>query len=142
MVKDPYRVLGVQEGADAETVKRAYRRLAKECHPDLHPNDPEANRRMQEINEAYDMLTRPGGWQRKSAPDYGAWQGARTTYGRPYTGQQQAWQYSYSAYRDQQRQTPVTVIDPFRLVLRLVGALLVARVMFRLFGFGLFWFFI
>ena len=47
------RVLGVPRDADAQTVKDAYRRLARECHPDLHPNDPEAERRFNELNRVY-----------------------------------------------------------------------------------------
>ena len=42
-----------------------YRMLAKKYHPDLHPNDPEASRRMNEINEAYDMLQHPEKYEAK-----------------------------------------------------------------------------
>jgi len=59
MIQDPYKVLGVSQGASADEIKKAYRQRAKENHPDLHPNDPDATRRMNEINEAYDMLTNP-----------------------------------------------------------------------------------
>ena len=52
MVKDPYEVLGVSPGASSDEVKKAYRKKARENHPDLHPNDPKAADRMNEINEA------------------------------------------------------------------------------------------
>ena len=141
MVKNPYQVLGVSEGASAEEIKRAYRRLAKECHPDLHPNDPDANRRMQEINEAYDLLTRPGGWKR-SAPNEETWYGARPN------AQSANRQYSYyTAWQDGGRDAATwentrAVISPFRVILRFAGALLLARLFFRLFGLGFFLFFL
>jgi len=59
MIEDPYRVLGIPQGASEQEIKSAYRKMAKKYHPDLHPNDPAAARKMNEINEAYDMLTNP-----------------------------------------------------------------------------------
>lgn len=65
MIIDPYRVLGLSPEASKDQVKAAYRKLAKKYHPDLNPNDPEAERKMKEINEAYDRIMRgdvhPGG---------------------------------------------------------------------------------
>ena len=63
MVIDPHRVLGVSPGASQEEIKRAYRQKAKENHPDLHPDDPNATAKMNEINEAYDMLVHPEKYQ-------------------------------------------------------------------------------
>lgn len=59
MVEDPYKVLGISQDASPEEIKKAYRRKAKEYHPDLHPDDPNATKKMNEVNEAYDMLTNP-----------------------------------------------------------------------------------
>ena len=59
MYKDPYQVLGVSPNATDEEVKKAYRDLAKKYHPDLHPNDPKAAEKMNDINAAY--FPCPGG---------------------------------------------------------------------------------
>lgn len=59
MIDNPYKVLGLEDGASADDVKKAYRKMARVYHPDLHPDDPEATQKMNEINEAYDMLTNP-----------------------------------------------------------------------------------
>ena len=56
MARDFYEVLGVEKGADAETLKKAYRRLAMQHHPDKNPGDSEAEKRFKELNEAYDIL--------------------------------------------------------------------------------------
>ena len=82
MIQDPYRVLGVSPGATQDEIKRAYRRKAKENHPDLHPNDPEASKRMNEINEAYDMLMNPEKYAQRRAQEQQAEQArqARQTY--------------------------------------------------------------
>jgi molecular chaperone DnaJ len=59
MIDDPYKVLGVSRDATKDEIKKAYRKKAKEYHPDLHPDDPEAAKKMNEVNEAYDMLNNP-----------------------------------------------------------------------------------
>lgn len=55
-VLDYYEVLGVSPQATSEEIKRAYRRLAREHHPDRNPDDPEAERRFREIAAAYEVL--------------------------------------------------------------------------------------
>lgn len=59
MAMDPYSVLGVSRDASQDEVKKAYRRKARENHPDLNPNDPNAAERMNEVNEAYDRIMNP-----------------------------------------------------------------------------------
>src|SRR5512138_572349 len=55
--KDYYQVLGVPENASADDIKKAYRRLAKQNHPDANPNDPQAADRFKEVGEAYAVLS-------------------------------------------------------------------------------------
>lgn len=57
MARDPYEVLGVARSASADEIKSAYRRLARETHPDVNPNDPKAEDRFKEIGEAYGVLS-------------------------------------------------------------------------------------
>ena len=55
--RDYYETLGVSKTADAKTMKSAFRKKAMECHPDRHPDDPEAEARFKELNEAYGILS-------------------------------------------------------------------------------------
>lgn len=57
--KDYYKILGVEEKADADEIKRAYRKLARQHHPDVNPGDAEAEERFKEISEAYHVLSDP-----------------------------------------------------------------------------------
>lgn len=56
MSKDFYKVLGVEKGVDAAELKKAYRKLAMKYHPDQNKDNPEAEAKFKEINEAYDVL--------------------------------------------------------------------------------------
>ncbi|MGH3779565.1 MAG: DnaJ domain-containing protein, partial [Pseudonocardiaceae bacterium] len=67
MARDYYAILGVPRDASAEQIKRAYRKLARELHPDVNP-DAEAQQRFQTITAAYEVLTDP---QKRQIVDLG-----------------------------------------------------------------------
>jgi len=54
--KDYYKILGVNKNASDAEIKKAFRKLARKYHPDVNPNDKEAERKFKEINEAYEVL--------------------------------------------------------------------------------------
>ena len=56
---DPYSILGVSKGADEKAIKIAYRKLAKELHPDKNKDNPKASERFSEVTQAYDLLSDP-----------------------------------------------------------------------------------
>jgi len=79
--KDYYKILGIERNASEEDIRKAYRKLAMQYHPDRNPNDKQAEERFKEINEAYQVLNDPkkrshydrlgsdySNWQRRGAP--------------------------------------------------------------------------
>jgi curved DNA-binding protein len=57
--RDYFKVLGVERGADADAVKRSFRKLARQYHPDVNPGDATAEAKFKEISEAYEVLSDP-----------------------------------------------------------------------------------
>ena len=165
MTKTPYEILGIAEGASMDEIKRAYRRKAKEYHPDLHPDDPKANEKMQEVNQAYDMLCNPDKYrtqrQARPTPDpYGGY-ARENTGGYANRGQQYRqgnWQYTYYSTADEQnpwnawqnmwgdtsephQEQSTSIFRPFRSIFRVIGGILLFRFFMTLLRFGLFGFF-
>lgn len=77
MDENPYDILGIPRTSSLDEVKKAYRKKARENHPDLNPDDPAAEERMNKINEAYDRITNPEKYKASDA--------RRRGYGAPYT---------------------------------------------------------
>ena len=67
---DYYKILGVKKDIKQEDLRAAYKKRAKQFHPDLHPNDPKAKAKFQALNEAYDVLSDPE--KRKKYDQYAA----------------------------------------------------------------------
>ena len=72
MRRDAYEILGVERGADERAVKKAFRVVARELHPDVNSDDPEAETKFKEAAEAYEVLSDP---ERKAVYDRHGWDG-------------------------------------------------------------------
>ena len=66
---DYYKILGIDKSATPAEIKSAYRKLARKYHPDVNPNDADAKKKFQEINEANEVLSDPE--KRKKYDQYG-----------------------------------------------------------------------
>ena len=85
MIDDPYKVLGVSRDASDDEIKRAYRQLAKQYHPDRNPGDTEAAKKMQQINAAYEQIKNPEKAQQSAGYGYNPY-GSQRTYSQQTDG--------------------------------------------------------
>lgn len=84
---DPYSVLGISQGADDETIKKAYRQKCKQYHPDLHPDDPTCEDKFREVQAAYSEIMREkqgGGSSGARSSGYSSYSGYGSTGQRTY----------------------------------------------------------
>lgn len=126
-MQNPYEVLGVSPGCSEEELKSAYRKLAKQYHPDLNPGNEQATQRMNEINAAYEQIKNPS-----HIPNYGPY-GTNTGYQSPYgDGSQDPFEtFFWEAQRQQQHYTVYRSGCGGSILLRIILAIIV----FRLLGF-------
>ena len=112
---DPYQILGVDRDASDEEIMRAYRRLAKQYHPDANPGDEYAAKKMQEVNDAYDRIKNPEKYRGPGAGSqgydpygqsggygydpFGGYYQQRRSYNQKYADSHMQAAYNYILYR-------------------------------------------
>ena len=97
MIDDPYKVLGVSPNASDDEIKQAYRRLAKQYHPDRNPGDETAAKKMQQVNAAYEQIKNP----EKAQPRPGGYQSSYSQEPQGDAYQRSAYNYiRYGRYRE------------------------------------------
>lgn len=98
MIDDPYKVLGVSPNATDEEIKQAYRKLAKQYHPDRNPGDTEAAKKMQQVNAAYEQIKNPEKFRQQSGSQGGYGYNPYGSYGG-YSGSYQRMDPMQAAYQ-------------------------------------------
>ena len=81
--RDYYDVLGIQKGASDDEIKKAFKKKAREFHPDLHPDDPSCENKFKEVNEAYEVLSDP---EKRSRYDQFGHDGVDAAFGNGFGG--------------------------------------------------------
>jgi curved DNA-binding protein len=110
--KDYYKLLGVDRNADAETIKKAFRKLARKYHPDVNKGDKKSEERFKEINEANDVLSDPE--KRKVYNQLGAnYQQYRQNGGDPRTYDWSQWSGSYPGGGNSRGRTGTGNVEEF-----------------------------
>ena len=126
-MRDPFQTLELPTTASMDEIKAAYRKLAKQYHPDLHPGDATAEQKMKELNEAYAEAVRvrkegsyrPENYGEQAAGGYGPYGGAGGQWqGSGFNGQQSAWDpfgfgfpFGFAGFQQQSYQRSSTHYD-------------------------------
>ena len=118
MNKDYYEILGVSKDASEDDIKKAYKNLAKEHHPDVAKNKEEAEKKFKDINEAYQVLKDPQ--KRKQYDQFGSggFSGSTRGTGNPFGGGQGPFSYTYTSSGGQ---SPFGDVDPFEIFEEVFG---------------------